>query len=344
MARWAPLWPFRSDDDNRRQLHFMEPAGVIAEDVSGEANSEVLGWGGIVWSFYADYLRLLRDRAADGMAFAVGYDWRQDLRTLGDYAAEKIRLALEMTGAAKVSLAAHSMGGLVLRAALKSNPDLLTRIARVVFVCQPATGAVMLYRRLFTGLLRGLDGGGGVSDRVFRLIMGNSRAGFVGNMSGLPGPLQLLPTEHFPRDASGSAWNPALDAGVPHKDLYRNPASPPGVIPPNAHPDPAVRADYRDRLEETDDAHVWLNEPILDSSIDVWQIAGDGLPTSVGVRFTASGAVDPHRIPSGDDTVPQLSGTAMRLSDPIRTMVLPNLSHGTACLDPRVLELTGQII
>lgn len=339
MLWWAPLRPFRSDDDNRKELHFTEPAGVIAEAVQGEAGSLELGWGGVVWSFYSEYLRLLRGLAADGRAFAVGYDWRQDLRALGEYAADKIRAALEMTGAPKVSLVGHSMGGLVIRAALTAAPALGAAVDRVLFVCQPAAGAVVLYRRLFTGLVRGLDGGGGVADRVFRLILGNDRAGFVGNMSGLPGGVQLLPTRHFPADG-GRHWNEVLGNGTPHGELYLNAACPPGLVAAAAHPDPGVRADFQDRLEETADAHDWLGAPVLPSPVEGWQVAGDALETDVSIRFDAAGTPLPGRAAGGDDTVSRSSATAMQLADPTRTSLVPNLSHGTACLDLRVMAWT----
>jgi hypothetical protein len=229
MLRWAPLWPFRSDDDNRRDLHAREPAGVLIDPLDNAVDPHGVerGWGGVVWSFYGDYLQCLRDLAGDRQAFAVGYDWRQDIRWLGEYAAEKLRACLELTGAGKLRLATHSMGGLVARAAFRAAPDLVHRVESVLHVCQPATGAVILYRRLFTGMVRGLDGGGGIGDRAFRLLLGNSRAAFLGNMSGQPGPLQLLPSAFFSVDGSGQHWHAALDTGTPHEDLYGNANSPP---------------------------------------------------------------------------------------------------------------------
>jgi len=341
MLWWMPVSPFRSDEDNRKQLHFLEPAGVIAESVPGEERSLELGWGGAVWSFYGSYLRGLRSLPNVGPVHCVGYDWRQDLRSLGEYAAEKIRTALEATGAGSVCLIGHSMGGLVIRSALRAAPELTEHIGRILFICQPATGAVVLYRRLFTGLSRGLDGGGGAGDRAFRFILGNSRSGFVGNMSGLPGAVQLMPSRHFPKD-DGRHWHDALDNGTLHADLYTNPASPPGLLGASAHPDPAVRADFRDRIEEKTDAHDWLGEPIVPPSVDAWQVAGDACETDVSVRFDGA-AIVPVRKASGDDTVPRPSATAMRIADPWRTAILPDLRHSTACLDVRVLNWTQGI-
>jgi pimeloyl-ACP methyl ester carboxylesterase len=342
MARWAPIRPFRSDDDNRRDLHFLESAGVIVGPVRGHPEGEALGWGGVVWSFYSEYLPLLRELAAGGNAFAVGYDWRQDLRWLGAYAADKVRQALATTGAAKVALVGHSMGGLVARAALRSAPDLVGRVSKVVFVAQPAVGAVILYRRLFTGMVPGLDGGNGVLDRVVRLILGNSRAGFVGNMSGLPGGVSLLPSGSFPVDSAGRRWHEALDGGLPHDELYLNAANPPGLVGPASHPNPEVQADFRARVEEVAEMHRWLGPPVLDPGIEMWQLVGRGLQTEVGIGFSGPTA-QPRRTSDGDDTVPSLSARAMT-TDPGRTIEFAGLSHATACQQPGVSEATRHIL
>ena len=50
-----------------------------------------------------------------------------------------------------------------------------------------------------------------------RSRLGGSRDDFVGNMSGLPGPLELLPSQYFPRDEEGRPWHPLLRA---HADYW----------------------------------------------------------------------------------------------------------------------------
>src|SRR5262249_7698069 len=142
-----------------------------------------------VWSFYGPFLHDLQDAARPADAYAVGYDWRQDLWWLGGFFRDKLLRVLQLTGADRALVVTHSMGGLVARSAFVQDPALRDKVQGVIHVCQPSVGAVVLYRRLFTGMETGLDGGSSLADRVFRLILGTSRDDFVGKMSGLPGPM-----------------------------------------------------------------------------------------------------------------------------------------------------------
>jgi pimeloyl-ACP methyl ester carboxylesterase len=340
MLRWAPLWPVRSDDDNRRELHAREPAGVLIDPLTGDVDDDGVahGWGGVVWSFYGAYLKLLRTLAGAGRAFAVGYDWRQDIRWLGEYAAEKLWHALDATGADRLAVVAHSMGGLVVRAALKHDPALVSRVAKVVFVCQPATGAVVLYRRLFTGMVRGLDGG--LKDLGFRLILGNTRAAFVGNMSGLPGPMQLLPSAFYPDDPQGRPWNAAIAAGVAAAGLFGDADCPPGLNDRTLELPDEAAADFTERVLDVTDFHQWLGpaanpDPTLP---ETWVIYGDGRSTEVRIAFPDS-RPEPTVEPSGDGTVPSLSALAHGVTAP-RLFQITGLEHATACADHGVAEAT----
>jgi hypothetical protein len=344
MLRWTPTWPFRSDDDNRRELHAREPAGVMIDPLDNKVDDDGVqhGWGGVVWSFYSNYLLGLRDLAPEQQAFAVGYDWRQDITWLGEYAAEKLRDCLDKTGAdKKLLVAAHSMGGLVVRAAIRSDPDHLAhRIDKILYICQPSVGAVVLYRRMFTGLTAAFDGQGSVSNWIFRLLLGNSRAGFVGNMSGQPGPLQLLPSEFFPTNADHH-WLTALDNGLAHADLYNNAASPPGLNDLELELADEVRADLVERIKDVADFHGWLGAP---ARTDVpwpasWLICGTGRATETHMDFP-DGTAQPDVTPDGDGTVPFLSATALPAN---QQFALEGIEHSMACMVPRVLELTAQI-
>jgi pimeloyl-ACP methyl ester carboxylesterase len=348
MLRLMPVWPFRSDDDNRRELQAGEPAAVMIDPLdagSMDAQAVKLGWGGVVWSYYDEFLETLRTLAGNGQAFAIGYDWRQDIRWLGEYTARKLGKVLEATGAERLALATHSMGGLVARAALRHDPTLSARISTFLSICQPAVGAVIIYRRMFTGMVPGLDGGTGIADRAFRLLLGNSREGFLGNMSGLPGAMQLLPSEFFPADAANLPWNSFIAAGVGGDDqLFGNPQSPPGLVDSALNLPVDAVSDLADRVSNVADFHAWLGAPapLSASWPDTWSVFGVGQPTEVRIGFV-NGTANPFVTTDGDGTVPHLSAQA--LSVPTNHSVeLSGLIHATACLDQRVLDLLGQIL
>jgi pimeloyl-ACP methyl ester carboxylesterase len=341
MLRWLPQWPFRSDEDNRLQLNAREPAGVLIDPSSGSVPASMVpyGWGGVPWKFYGSYLQRLQTLAADGKAFAVGYDWRQDIRWLGEYAAQNLNACLESTGAARLWLVAHSMGALVVRAALLTDPTLVPRVDKVVFVCPPIAGAVVLYRRLFTGMVSGLDGG--LGDLGFRMVLGNSREAFVGNMSGLPGPMQLLPGPSFPRDETQRFWNDALAGGLPFDGLYGDADCPPGINDPALGLADDARADLAERLLDVADFFRWLPPP-ADAAPPVWVIYGTGLKTDARIVF-AGGQPQPGISLHGDGTVPSLSATVPPVPAE-RQFAVDSIEHSLACADSRVQDQTAAIL
>ena len=200
------------------------------------------------------------------------------------------------------------MGGLVARAAFRHDPNLVPRISKVLYVCQPATGSVLIYRRLFTGLVPRLDGGRGISDRAFRLLLGNNRAAFVGNMSGQPGPLQLLPSKFFPTDSAGLAWNEAIDAGIAFRDLYGSQQSPPGLSDPTLDLPADALADFADRVLDVAEFHEWLGAAAAPDPAppETWVVCGKGRPTEVRIAFPERRAT-PQVTDEGDGTVPILT-------------------------------------
>jgi pimeloyl-ACP methyl ester carboxylesterase len=335
MARWAPVWLVRSDDDNRKDLHSREPAGVVLDTKDVTPDQRDHGWSTVIWSFYGGMLeRLARETGSE--VFAAGYDWRQDIRALGRYAAGKLRQVLKRTGAERIAVVTHSMGGLVTRAGLhpEIGSDLEGRVGPVIHICQPSAGAVVLYRRLFTGLVRGLDGGGGLQDRAFRLLLGNNRQAFLGNMSGLPGPMQLLPTSHFPPE-SGGRWNSFLDSpGATHAGMYSHANSPPGLVPHNLNLSTEVLADLGARVGDLAALEQFLNA-VPPATGDTWLIYGVGLTTEVQIQ--SGSEQTPVRIPVGDEVVPAISAIALGLPSG-RMIAVEKLAHPDACQDQRVQD------
>jgi hypothetical protein len=293
----------------------------------------------VAWSFYGPMLQQLQTQLS-GDVYAVGYDWRQDIQWLGGYAAEKIQGILNETQAEKVVVVTHSMGGLVLRSALLSGALASSSLAALVHICIPAAGAVNLYRRMFTGMVLPFDGGGSLGDRAFRLILGNNRKGFVGNISGLPGAAELLPSGFFPPDSHGAFWNPGLTT-QPVGDLYSSGTSPPGLSSSTLGLTPDVLADLKDRISDVASFQSFFGDPGVSLHPETWLIYGTAQSTETHIAFQ-SGVAIPGIDNLGDGTVPQISAMALKLDS--SKVLSANVEHSMACADATVIGHVADIL
>lgn len=349
MAPWLFATAIGSGGKVARQMHRDEPAEVVADanDIRGDERD--FGWEGVVASFYVGFLRGLRAARGDTVS-AVGYDWRQDITLLGRVVAGQIR---EHAGAGEVILVTHSMGGLVARAALAQDADLAARVRAVVHVCQPVLGAVLFYRRCFTGAVRGLDGG--IRDLPFRLLAGDSPAEFVRHVCGLPGAMQLLPAPEY-RASGGANWNAPFGAQFQARPgaLYQFATRPPGLSDPRA--DPFVLSNLPARLAEVGAYHAHAPAFRFDRE-RTWAVFGDALDTDDDIAFNGP-KIDLARLKAkaGDGVVPRTSGAALFpdvVADwdpnappgpPPRQWRMAGLEHAGAMLDPRVLPAVLRVV
>jgi hypothetical protein len=125
--------------------------------------------------------------------YAVGYDWRQSNVDSGRKLKDRIKEILKLHPAAqKVVVVTHSMGGLVTRSALVqgAEPDILGVVHTVI----PADGAVVAYRRFFTGASTIAEG---IADPLNE-ILGLNRIEYSLMQSVLRGPIELLPHNSYP--------------------------------------------------------------------------------------------------------------------------------------------------
>ena len=240
--QWDPdsLWRMwhwlRTDAERSRvELRFNAPARVMTD--MDDPIEAAHGYGGVVGSFYWYVLRTLRamkDLPVDTPVYAVGYDWRQSNKISGAYLTKEVERIMGIEGAGQCILVTHSMGGIVSRSAMQQG--LAGKVLGAIHVFQPVDGAVVLYRRFFTGMVASGDAdGGGVTGWVFCRILGNTSEKFTTTSSGMPGPIQLLPTNNY-RDTGGAHWLEVKVGGatapIPGDvfDLYNGPASPPGLL------------------------------------------------------------------------------------------------------------------
>jgi pimeloyl-ACP methyl ester carboxylesterase len=130
----APPWP--------ADLLWIDAADVIAGRLAElrlpDAQPLQL-LGGISYTYLAQQLRL---RAAGFRVRLWDYDWRQDIAACGARLAQDIAVS----GSRSVALLAHSMGGLVARAALAQRGDL--PVARVITLGTPHEGTLAVVQAL----------------------------------------------------------------------------------------------------------------------------------------------------------------------------------------------------
>jgi peptidoglycan hydrolase-like protein with peptidoglycan-binding domain len=328
------------------EFHFDAPADVMTNKISGalQPNEIGRGWEGVSWEFYVPFLRFLNNvvfPSAETPVYARGYDWRQSNSLSGSILSEQIDEILELEEAEKVIICTHSMGGLVTRAALKSDSALAGKVAGVIHVVQPANGAPVAYRRFFTGVNK-LDGGGALA-----LILGNKDYKFTEIISGLPGPFQLLPFHTYRQfDANGDPqpWLTRTvngeDEPIPGNvhDLYKSTNSPPGVFNPAIHDEDkraTVRTAIAARLSLTKRFHNWL-DPYKHPN--TYSIYGTGLESDVATNFDAKSVVDPVRLNEGDGTVP--AGSGMYLF-PDQISDIENIPDDLSVESPRQFSMNG---
>jgi pimeloyl-ACP methyl ester carboxylesterase len=161
------------------------------------------GWSGVVQSNYGDILLELEEVFNLRLpvrychpVYAFGYDWRRTIRQTGQQLAERVEDILKRESAKRAILVTHSMGGLLARWACKQGLE--GKVAGVVHVVQPVNGAVVAYRRFREGLNR--DKGAYLfspGDWCFAEVMGDSWWGYAISMSGMRGPIELLPNHLY---------------------------------------------------------------------------------------------------------------------------------------------------
>lgn len=292
-STWAMIhWVRISAERARQEFALATPAEVMTEndeDLTKEQTAR--GWPGVAWDFYGKFVQDL-DKQKFGRyrtpVWVIGYDWRQSNTTSGAAVAARIKAILAQEGVDKFILISHSMGGLVTRACLKNDAEVAGKLLGVIHIAQPAVGAAVLVRRMFTGAVSSVDGGVGLS-----LILGNDRKKFQTIMSAMPGPMQLLSTNHY-RDTDGSGWYDYASFEQPSItrrwegnvwDLYAQPQSPPGLLAPAGESyalDPVPRREFVRTLATARAFHEGMG---LWKHAKTWTVYSTGLVTDMRVHF-----------------------------------------------------------
>ena len=320
-------WVTASAEQERRELHWSQPANIIATNDDLTAPEIRRGWAGVVTKFYVPFLRALAGvtfSCARIVVYVSGYDWRQSNRDSGNWLAGEITRILNIEQADRCVIVTHSMGGIVTRSCLHEHAATADKVLGVVHVVQPARGAAVFYRRMYTGAISDLDGGGPLAR-----IQGTTPEEFATVLSALRGPCELIPNNDY-RDTGPTDWLVDERARPPRAwtgDMfahYVEPTGPPGVwwslapppssmpgVIPVALPWPAV--ELKKRMNDARAFHARLDGY---KHPRTWAIYSTGLDTDMAVHFTTTAPAEHRgaelvRRPQGDGTVPSTSARSL---------------------------------
>lgn len=352
MLRWLVL--AQKGVTLARVVHHQTPVKVM-DYAAGLSSSEVeRGWGGVVKSCYRSLMRSLQERGH--AVYAVGYDWRQDLLTLTGHLAKRLAA---MKVPERFLLVTHSMGGLLARAAFADpaafapSAPLLSRAAGAVHVCQPCHGAVVLYRRLFTGVTKKYDGET-LFDRLFGTILGTNGPDFVTNVCGMPGALQLLPTadHQYP---TGTRLAGHDGRATFCDDVFGHAASPPGVRPRGMDRNSNAAKHVERNLPASLQSVARMQKKLRGGHYHprTWYFFADGLMTDVALPHQGPWPT-PTRLAHGDGTVARFSaapgeadavalGAVPPRAESYRYAALGAVAHDQACNHPGVAPAVAAI-
>lgn len=229
--RWDPddsaimlsTWIDSDSATMRDRLSHHNDASILEDDAPTNAREQRRGWAGIVWDAYGGFLRALqrgvsRGRSLECPVWAFPYDWRHS----NDRSAKRLQAAveniLEVEKSEQAIFVTHSMGGIVVRQALREKGAFKKRVAGVVHIAQPVLGAPVAYRRFLFGLSRRIDGW------TMRYLMGRTPEDTANLFSVLPGAMELLP-----HDGRTSAENRAHEKWLKTRSVGQDVAS--GTFP-----------------------------------------------------------------------------------------------------------------
>ncbi len=260
----------------------------------------------LVSGFYDNFVKFLERNGYEGKIFKFPYDWRRSVRDNAYLLYLEIGNIKNRTGAAKVDLVAHSMGGMVAIEAIKildqrkkSNEEI--SVGKLIMVGIPHLGA---------------------PDTLEALLYGSVDFGFLGNLlkedakvkqavHDMPGVYDLLPSRKYV-DTLGKKYL-ILDLGLPN---YKDTQDKLKLL--------NLNATLLGKSEEFHNGYDNWTQPV---DIKAYVVAGHGQSTRAKV-FGNSELIDSLLLPllsrgvvnllfplftDGDGTVPLDSATAMRV-------------------------------
>jgi hypothetical protein len=340
---------------------------IAAARQSGDAISlfSARGWAGLAWTFYGNLLVQLETKLnisgavftnESSPVYAFGYDWRKSNAVSAQGLSTFTNQVLGTESADQAILVTHSMGGLVARAAFLDS-QYVSKVRGVVHACMPSNGSVTAYRRFFTGCNSPFDFPGNISglvpdrlaDFFLAIIMGNQPEAFATLMSGLPGPMELLPNNSYAvGEPSWLTTSPQIDL----TDVYTayGGSFQPGIISPSLDnfvssiggglTGELVAAGLAARISSAQSFHASLGSVTHPRTVIM---SSTGLQSDQTISFS-SGTVTPNQTATGDGTVNIASASCPTMNSALIQATAPfsGLEHARVFADDRFMATLVQ--
>lgn len=269
-----------ASSEHQRSL-FASAGTRVIEDSNGYPVDQALrGWGEVHRGTYKSFLEACdthRFRGFDTKVYVIGYNFFRSNQIACDRVIARVQdiLDQEKLGARSPKgflFVTHSMGSLAARAALRKSFTLSSECHGTVFVVPPNDGAVLFYRRFFTGATH--------DSFMVNIIFGNTKTKFATAASAIDSAFELLPTNayaatdqkprewlHWQVDVSPesmrSSVSPRLNRTPPTPDVYQTyadddgPASLAGFVPELRE---SLLQAIRTRAKSAAGFHDWLRD------------------------------------------------------------------------------------
>ncbi|HBR79411.1 MAG TPA: hypothetical protein DEA46_03220, partial [Candidatus Moranbacteria bacterium] len=298
---WLPNWfgndveELELDSDGKSEKNvFVKDGGVFESAINGD----------IYKSFIGDLAQLKTDQIIDDYK-AFAYDWRQSVEDIAkngtpyQFGTDKIqakRIEDEINSLAqnsksgKVTIVAHSNGGLVAKSLMAEHPELADKVDKIILVASPQMGTPLATLSMLYGY----------EESIPTLLSQKKARTLIENM---PGAYGLLPSAEYltrQRDAGDALINFSSEnseRGKMFKEAYGDNIDELGEFREFL----LAKKDHREKPETDEiDLENILNEKLLDESIaiynnlDSWtppagvkviQLGGWGLPTVSGIEY-----------------------------------------------------------
>jgi pimeloyl-ACP methyl ester carboxylesterase len=251
----------------------------------------------------------------DEYLFVFPYDWRLDNRMNADLLSEKILDVLSQTGANKVDIVAHSMGGLITKQYILDEGD--EKIDTVVFVGTPHTGSPNAAKTLMFGDNLGIQ-------YIFSFLSEERIREMSQNMKSI---YQLLPSKKYLEDNGSYMYDLTQRQSFDYLETNQ------------------FLADWgvnQNHLMDAESFHTEELDSFNGENLDIFTINGCTQPTLSIIIRRGDNQYD-IQLGAGDGTVPLVSAEAIVTNDNNR-FYANNAEHSRMPSQDGIRDLVAQIV